>query len=274
MILEITQILNSLSPKWAFFLSDGKVIRSTLEDDQLGKMLRVLKTVINEIEVGNVFIVKNLVIYRITFNFFIFILKKGDRPKIKEKLTQITRKYKDYLEEEFDKLAGVKEIKVNLVLLSMGLAEGPAPIIYIPPEFDEGLVLKVCMKSMLLLTMEGEGANKDMLSFQPYVELDSLGLVFIFQIEDSQARGGAYDAALTILVDYEDRALVYENYGKIETFLKQSKERILRAYQSDKNYAEVLEDLRVKVSDINFETVREEDIKTEMMEQIKKLTKL
>lgn len=274
MIVDISKIYSSLTTKWVFFLSDGKVLNSSLENAELGKMLRILKAVINEIEVGNVFIVRELIIYRVTFNVFTFLLGNVPRNRLKDTLTEVTKKYRTPLEVKYDSIPPMKEINVNLVLFSMGLEEGPTPIAHLPKVYDDEKLFKVCMKSMLLLSVELEGANKEMVSFQPYVELNSLGIVYLFQIEDKNARGEAYDSAITILVDYADRAIIYENYALIEDTLKNTVKKLKREYYSTKNYASILEILHHKLTKINFETVQSEDLQDEMQQEIKKLAKL
>ncbi|MHA1147627.1 MAG: hypothetical protein ACTSR8_05230 [Promethearchaeota archaeon] len=274
MIVEISKIYNSITPKWVFFLSDGKVLNTSLENKELGKMLRILKAVINEIEVGSVFIVRELIIYRVTFNLFTFLIGNVQRNLLKDKLTDITKKYRTPLENKYDSIPAMKEINVNLVLFSMGLDEGPTPITHLPKDYDDEKVFKVCMKSMLLLSVESEGANKEMVSFQPYIELDSLGIVYLFHIEDENARGNAYDSAITILVDYADRAIIYENYTFIESLLKDSVKNLKREYYSSKDYNRILQFIQRKLTQINFESIQSEDLKAEMQREIKKLAKL
>ena len=75
MIVKISKILNSICSQWALILSNGKIIETSLNDKNFGKIkiLRILKAVINEMEIGSVIIVENLIIYRLTFDFFIFL---------------------------------------------------------------------------------------------------------------------------------------------------------------------------------------------------------
>ncbi|MHA1272023.1 MAG: hypothetical protein ACTSQP_13940 [Promethearchaeota archaeon] len=275
MYQEIISILSDICKNCVIFLSNGKVIASTLEDQLLSKMVRILKTVINEIEVGHVFIIKNIIIYRITFDYLIFLIGNPDSSQLKIKLKDITKRYKNALENKFVEANQRKNINVNLILLSMGLAEGPTPISYIPKDFDEESISKVCLKSMLLLSVETYGAKRKMISFQPYIDLDALGIVALFQIEDENARGGAYDCALTILVDYEDRAIIYENYNAIEQGLNEIIAKIKRRYyKSNNSFDDILEDLKEKLEQITFENIPPEDIKGEMLDSIKKLAKL
>ena len=90
MIVEISKILNSISPRWAFILANGRVIDTTLEDSSLGKVLRILKAIMHDIDVGNVTIVKELIIYRATFDTFVFVLGEIPRHVIRDKFLLIS----------------------------------------------------------------------------------------------------------------------------------------------------------------------------------------
>lgn len=279
MIIKIRKILDSMSENWICFSSNGLIIETTFDADTdrkpLSKMLRILKAIINELEVGNIILIRDLIIYRPTFNIFIFVM--GDLPKklIKKKFIKLTTDYGNKLEDKYSDQK-TERLPVNFVLFSIALEEGPTPILH-KGKFGDEIAFKVCMKSMLLLSVESKGANKDMLSFQPFIDLNSLGIVYLFQIEDEKARGGAFDAAITVLVDYESRAIVYDNYNKIEHILKKAKRQLISHYYDDQEYEEVLDSLQKKFHNITFEVAESEDLgdlKTEMMEQIKKLSML
>ncbi|MHA1291873.1 MAG: hypothetical protein ACTSQJ_04295 [Promethearchaeota archaeon] len=274
MIVEISRTLSLLSPQWAFILSNGKIIETTLEDKSLSKMIRILNAIIHEIEVGNIIKVKELIIFRITFNCFIFLIGNIEKKELKKEFSKINAMFKERLINDYDNKRKTKKIDINLILFSMALEEGPTPINYLPTDYNDDLLFKVSMKSMLLLSVESEGAAKEMLSFQPYIDLDSLGIVYSFQIEDEKARGGAYDSALTILVDYKFRAVIYENYKIIESLINKTKKELIREYYTSKNYKQILNKLKNNLKNISFATIENEDLKSEMMEQIKKLAKL
>ncbi len=284
MYSEISEVLNSVSREWAFVSSMGEVYTTatTLEVRTLGKALRILKAVINDCDVGNIIIATNLYIYRITFNVFIFVFGTIPKDEIKTKFITITNNYKNFLEKsgKIKENGGKKKEKfkgkvpINLILFSMALEEGPTPVYCLPENYDKEKLLKVSMKGLLLLSVESDGAKKDMVSFQPYIDLDSLGIVYVYQIEDKNARGGAYDSALTILVDYKYRAIVYENYNDIERILNETKKKVIYEFYSGKDYKNPLKYLEQHLAILDFTTIREEDIRSEMMQTIKELAKL
>ena len=224
MIDKITDILNSFSSKWACLLSNGTIVKTTLPDQSLAKSrtLRILKRIIPETRVGSHIFYSDLVVYRPTADFFIFVIGRYPGSLVKEKFEKITRLYKG-IDKEYKKETKSYEVKLKLVLFSMNLDDGPTPIFYIPKNFDDAVLYKVCMKSMLALSIEKEGVTKSMVSFQPFVDIESLGIVYTFQFEEEKARGGAYDCAITVLVDYKYRALIYESYDLIEVALKEIK---------------------------------------------------
>ena len=273
MIDKITQILNSFSKKWACLLSNGTIVATTLPDQSLAKSrtLRILKRIIPETQVGSHIFYSDLVVYRPTTDFFIFVIGRYPRNMVKERFSEISRMYKG-IDKEYKKETKSYDVKLKLVLFSMNLDEGPTPIFYMPKSFDDAILYKVCMKSMLALSIEKEGATKSMVSFQPFVDIKSLGIVYTFQFEDEQARGGAYDCAITILVDYKYRALIYESYEAIEIAFKELKNEIIAEYWSTKRYKNIFDKiLRKYFKNASFESVEPVDLKDEMMEEIKKL---
>ena len=276
MILKISNILNSICSQWALILSNGKIIETSLEDKNLGKIkiLRILKAVINDMEIGSVIIIKNLVIFRLTFDFFIFLVGEIPRTILKQKFNEISAACKADIKHKFDIKNRSKNIKIKSVIFSMALDEGPIPIYYFPENFDDNDALKVAMKSLLLLSVESSGASSDMISFQPYIDLNSLGIVYLFQIEDVNARGGAYDSAITVLVNYKYRGIIYENYSLVEKTLREAKEQFIKEYNSEKNYKKIIESTLENLGTVSFENIEQEDIKAEMIEQVKKLAKL
>ncbi len=276
MIIKISKILNSICSQWALILSNGKIIETSLDDKNFGriKILRILKTVINDMEIGSVIIVRNLIIFRLTFDFFIFLVGEVPRTVLKNKFNEISAAYKADIMYKFDKKKRTKKVKINSVIFSMALDEGPVPIYYLPEDFDDNDAFKISMKSLLLLSVESSGASSEMISFQPYIDLNSLGIVYLFQIIDSKARGGAYDSAITVLVNYKYRGVIYENYDLVEKTLRDAKERFIEEYNSGKDYKRIIETTLENLDNVSFENVKREDIKTEMIEQVKKLAKL
>jgi hypothetical protein len=276
MIIEISQVLNSFSTKWACLLSNGTIVETTLKDESIGKtrILRLLKKILPETQVGSVLFYSDLVVFRPTNDFVIFVMGRFPRNIVKEKFTEITQLYKR-IDKEYKREKKYDAAKLKLILFSMSLEEGPEPIFHIPKKFDEHMIYKICMKSMLTLSIEKGGATKSMISFQPFAELDSLGIIYTFHIKDKKARGGEYDCAITVLVGYEYRAIIYENYDLIERALKEIEKEIIKEYRTSKNYKKPIDAVLNKYfQNVSFETVEAADIKDEMLDEIKKLVKL
>jgi hypothetical protein len=278
MIAKISEILNSISTLWSLLLSNGRIVACSdalsLENNTLVNIVKILRTIVNDIDIGTIYIVKELIIFRVSFNLFVFVKGTISKNVLRVKFKKIHSIYKNYQQEGIIEASEIekKSVDIKLILFSMALDVGPHPIFYYPPNFNSELAFKISMKSMLLLQIETEGAKKDMISFQPFVNLDALGIVLTFQIEDSKARGGAYDSALTILIDYKSRALIYEKYSQVEIMINHAKEYLLKEYYiGNENYGYVLTNLKKNLSKITFEALKGEDLKDEMIEQIKKL---
>ena len=63
---------------------------------------------------------------------------------------------------------------------------------------------------MLTLAGEWSGATQNVVAYRPLIKEGYLGVILLFDIPYQKAHGNAYDAALTLIVDYRDRAFVYE----------------------------------------------------------------
>jgi len=279
MINEITKILQSFTSKWICLLTNGTIISTSLDDNSLNKIktLSLLKRIIsnpNANAVGSVVFFSDLIIYRPTEDFFIFLIGRYTRNIIKEKLTEISQMY-EKLDKEFKKQTKSKKFEIKLALFSMVGENGPESTFYYPHNFNQDEIIKISTKSLLTLLVEHEGAKTDMISFLPFIDIDSLGIIYLFQIKDSKARGGSYDSAITILVDYKFRAIIYENYKLLEKALKEVKDGFEKEYYTTKDYKMIIDKvLKKHFRKISFETVEVLDIKDEMMEEIKKLATL
>ena len=274
MISEISTILDKATDNWALLLSDGTVVDSNLDNEILGNMIRILKAIHQNVEINNIVLFEDLIIFKLTANFFIILKDKLPVAKLKTFFRLISKKYRESIERQYSTQKITKHIETNLILFSMALGKGPEPITYIPEQFNEDKVAKITMKSLLVLQMETEGAKEDMVSFQPFIEQKALGIIFLFQVEDERARGKAYDATLTILVDYKYRAIIYENHSALESLLKTIRNKITEAYRHDQNFKEILKELKEKIETLSFDIIEKQGLKEEMKQQIQKLAQL
>ena len=126
------------------------------------------------------------------------------------------------MEREFKTQEGISLASIiKAIIFTVTTEQGPEMMDF---KFNNSLLddkdaYKIAMKSMLNLTDELEGAKKKVLFFQPFLMYDSLGISYLFQIPFPGARGGAFDSALTILVDFKHRAVIYSLYKEIENIL-------------------------------------------------------
>ncbi len=135
MINKITAILQSFTSKWICVLTNGTIISTSLDDNSLNKIkiLSLLKRIIsnpNASAIGSVIFFSDLIIYRPTVDFFIFLIGRYTRNIIKEKFTEISQMY-EKLDKEFKKQTKSKKIEIKLVLFSMVGENGPEPTFFI-----------------------------------------------------------------------------------------------------------------------------------------------
>ena len=131
---------------------------------------------------------------------------------------------------------------------------------------------------MLLLTAEKEGAVRGIPAIIPFIEYNSIGVLYLFDVPNAEARGGAYDSCISILVDEAYRPVVYENMYAIETACNEASEMIKNIdTKSTIEYNEVIDFLITKLDGIDLRKAgsrgKNREIEGIMKEQIKRISK-
>lgn len=275
---DVTDFVWRQFPKCALLLSNGAIVSSHLEDeDALLRITRYVKNMEEEIQVGYYLRKKKLVIYRVTPHVFLMFFSRAPDDHVYAFLQDFTTRFAARLMEQFAEPPTTLKDITRAVVFSVMRDQGPEPICWHPRDFAHDLTLDVSMKSLLLLVGELEGAQKEVLSHRPFIKQDALGLIYLFELPDARARGGAFDCTITILLDYAHRGIVYEKSLEIETlcrgFARTVREFGLPAFEQDKTRH--IADFHQRLLKVSFHVTPPSDaIREKMMESIDELRRI
>ncbi|MHA1728865.1 MAG: hypothetical protein ACTSWY_09055 [Promethearchaeota archaeon] len=226
LITSISNLIENIVPKYAFLLDNGTILRSKIAEENLLGFIAILPKLKNTGKLAkNSFIHKSkLYIYCLTDHFFILLLTDLESEIIKALFSDIYGRFAIKVNNKYSDSPKTLKSVVKSIIFSMSRSMGPEPIswkVYNTEELKEEDILNISLKSMLTLTGERDGAKSKMIAFQPFIKYNSLGIVFLFSIPFKRARGLAYDSSIVILVDYNDRAIIYEKNLEIEHLLNE-----------------------------------------------------
>jgi hypothetical protein len=196
----------------------------------------------------------------------------------------ISERYANNIKAQFSNppTETVKSI-LKSTIFSMSKETGPEPIAWRPTSMKETEILNISMKTMLTLTGEINGANKKMVSMQPFLQYDALGIIYLFQIPFEGARGNAFDSSITLLVNYGDRAIIYEKHNELEAILDDfsvlfTDKYIEYAGQSLKEqktvFTELLKQLEEVLDKVQLKINKSDVIMGEMLKSLKRLNEI
>ncbi|MHA1820520.1 MAG: hypothetical protein ACTSU2_12340 [Promethearchaeota archaeon] len=234
---EIATTIKLVSKRYALVLDNGRIIDSTIAESNVIKLTQFLPNIIEKLKHNNYIHKKvhkwNLYIYRLSSHFIIILLTEKSNNEIKLLFKELHDKYALKIKRRFSKLQNNLKTIFKSVVFSMARDLGPEPVTYLPKDLPEQDAFTIAMKSLILLSGEMEGAKKEMLSFQPFIKFNSLGVIYLFQTEFKNARGGAYDSAISLLLDYSSRAAIYEMVKKLEAMMKKISLSLKQKFQEN-----------------------------------------
>ena len=280
---DLKRVIEPITPKYAFILKNGQILLSGIEETNLLKITSFIPNICNDLKVGAYLHKSKLYIYRVTENFLIIILTDLKSTVLDRLIDDIKRRFIIKIEKEFANLPNAVTSIVNHIILAIARDAGPEPIL-IPDGLNEAEAFRITMKAMLNLTGEIEGASKAMMSTMPFSQFNALGIVYLYQIPYKKARGEAYDASIILLVDYKDRAIVYEKHDKFEKVFEEAVSLMIEIFNEniDENgkwikkerFNEVTNFINNYLDKIPLRISNSEEIKSEMMNFMKDLNHL
>ena len=290
LVFKLMQTIDSLSnaitqiiPKYAFVLDTGSIIKSTISEENILQLTKFLPKICKDLKPGSYIHKSKLYIYRVTTNFILFLLSDKDKQEILTLLEDIGQRFTLKIAREF-KLHPNSSLGsiIQSIVFSVTTERGPELMDWIASNnsIDDKDAYKIAMKTMLNLTDELEGAKKKVLFFQPFLMYDALGISYLFQIPFPGARGGSFDSAVTILVDFKHRSIIYSLYKELEDILHNFEPKISKefqgVYQEDicltkDDFNGTLFDLRNRIDRLNFKILDSEVLMDEMIGAVREL---
>lgn len=270
---EITSSIDVI--KYSFYKDDGSVISSTMQEENTGKMAKLVKFYSRQMQLNNYFVQDSgethLVLYRVSRSIFILLISTASIESITNVLVQIHTSFAEQL-DAFYHIPDTFEKITRHVVISQALDMGPEPVATWPEGMHNDMKMKIAMKSMLLLTAERDGAIRGIPATIPFIEYKSMGIIYLFDVPHPGARGGAHDSAISILVDEGYRPAIYENMYSLETTCQEAAD----AMRSGASLASVIDSMLVKLGDIQLkknEGRKAAEIQKIMKEQVKRITR-
>lgn len=282
---SLSNTISQIVPKYAFVLDTGSIIKSTISEENILQLAKFLPKICKDLKPGSYIHKSKLFIYRLTTNFVVFLLSDKDKQEIITLLEDIGQGFTLKIAREF-KLHPNSSLGsiIRSIVFSVTTEKGPELMDWIVNDkensVDDKDAYKIAMKTMLNLTDELEGAKKKVLFFQPFLMYDALGISYLFQIPFPGARGGSFDSALTVLVDFKHRAVMYSLYKELEEILHNFEPKITKEFQnvyqddiclSKDDFNGTLVDLRNRIDRLNFKILDSEVLMDEMINAVREL---
>jgi len=147
---------------------------------------------------------------------------------------------------------------IKSIILSIFDESGPEPVVIWPESMEKMATMLIAMKTISLLM--GDSTYQD--SFQidginyfgviPFPDLKLNGLTYFFLIPDTEARGQAKAATITILVDEDNRTFFYENMKYLRVIIDRTATEIQKTVDQ-KTYHGIIDSLREELIDFTSE---------------------
>jgi hypothetical protein len=263
--------------KQAFYKDDGSILLSSMSNDNAEKMGKLVKFYSRQMQINNYFEQDSnnvhLVLYRVSVSIFLVVISECNTEQVTNQLMEIFKKYSKRLDLLYHETPTTFKNIVRYIVIGQALDMGPEPVACYPEDIPQEIRMKISMKSILLLTGEKEGACRGIPAIIPFIEYNSMGIIFLFDVPNKNARGGAYDSCITILVDEAYRPVIYENMYSIETACVETAEMI----KDGSDYSEVIDNLIDKLDKIDLRKTdtrsKSHEIEGIMKEQIKRISK-
>jgi hypothetical protein len=189
-----------------------------------------------------------LVLYRLSESVFLLVTSQSTTEQITTQLVEISKRYAKRLDILFHEVPNNFKKITRYLVISQALAVGPESVATFPEDIPPDISMKIAVKSMLLLTGEKQGAIRGIPATIPFIEYKAMAVIYLFDVQNKAARGGAYDSCISILVDESYRPAIYENMYAIETACGEASEMI----KGSKDFKEVVAFLLEKLDSIEL----------------------
>ncbi len=262
--------------KYCFYRDDGTTLFSTLTAENTDKMGRFVKFYSRDMLINNYFVQEagnhHMILYRLSKAVFILIITSDDTQSITAKLMHVFTKYSERLDQAFHDVPGSFKDIIRYLLISQALDMGPEPVAAHPADMPQDMLMKISMKSMLMLTAERQGAIRGIPATIPFIEYHAMGIIFLFDVPHRDARGGAYDSCISILVDESYRPVIYEHMFAIENACIEAAD-LVRARAAFPDVIQLLIDRCASIVLKKGESRKDKELEGLMKDQVRRFTR-
>ncbi len=216
--------------KHAFYTDDGSPVLSNMSQENTEKMGKLVKFNSRQMQINNYFEQNQnkmlLVLYRLSESVFLVVISESQTDQVTAQLMEVFKRYAKRLDILFHEVPNTFKKITRYLIISQALAAGPEPVATYPDDIPSDISMKIAVKSMLMLTAEKQGAIRGIPATIPFIEYQGMAVIYLFDVPNKDARGGAYDSCISILVDESYRPAIYENMYAIENSCIEASEMV------------------------------------------------
>ena len=286
---ECGDFINKTVARYAIILENGTILKATLDEKLIFKVLPLVKPIFRDIPIGNMICKAPWVFVRITEFVIVVLATKARESVYRQMLEAFIRNFGTRLNERYVSLPKTFNELVKFNIFALARQAGPEPIAWNMQngtQLSQDQIWKYAMSGMMMLINEVEGAKHTVLNYHSFIHEGYLGIIYLFHIPLAQARGGAFDAAIMTMINYEDRTLVYENHDMLERiycvtgedfiskFQELYSENIQAKIENRDPFFEIIAHLQERLGSISFVAKKAEVVKSEMMDSLRELGKI
>jgi hypothetical protein len=241
--------------KYSFYTDEGTPVLSTMNQENTEKMGKLVKFNSRQMQINNYFEQTQnnmlLILYRLSESVFLVVISESPTDKVTGQLMEVFKRYAKRLDILFHEVPNTFKKITRYLVISQALAVGPESVATYPEDIQPDVSMKIAVKSMLLLTGEKQGAIRGIPATIPFIEYKAMAVIYLFDVQNKAARGGAYDSCISILVDESYRPAIYENMYAIENACGEASEMV----KAGKDFKEIVTFLLNKLDSIDLRKV-------------------
>jgi hypothetical protein len=274
--------------RYAIILSSGVILNSNIEEKILIQIMPIMHNIGFSTPITHMVYNPPLIVFRASKYVYLILITKMEENQLSTLLEEFIQQFGEKLKKEYDStpLNIAQLIKYSIFELAREMGPEPFGWMFSPgvPELPDEKIWQLGITCMMVLMNQVEGAKKRVLSFHPFVETEEIACIYLFQIPITGVRGNGFDAAIILMGNYEDRAILYENHQQLETILSQTADDCIKAfllkYQKDPQtsqldrtiFHKLLKKMHSKYSILPISLKNRSDLKANMQESVRKLT--
>ncbi len=274
-------------PRFAIILLNGTTLVSRLQDETVRRILPTVSKLTPQLPPLYIFSQPPVIIFRISENAVLIMLTKLGEPSVNRILEIFNARFGAFFKTQYSDIPTTVGRLMNFGLVAIARQHGPEPFGWYSPEdlISEKELSEYAVTSMMVLMNERQGANSRVLNFHPFISENRLGLIYLFQIPDQQARGGSFDAAFLLTTDYEYRTNLYPKHLELEMIFSEFADEFVTGFsekfgmksnrpitgedRDDFNF--LMSNLFYRLNSVRMGIIPEHRLKHEMQNAIRKL---